>query len=160
MKIKRLIVGLVIGAVIAAVGCLLAVPKIMLKERVSPLAFKDTVETFEKAVEQAGWVVTEKVDMQKILSKADKNIPPNILFTICEPHLVSTIMNDDESMIASVIMPCTVSIYQKKDGLTYVATVNSGMTGRLFRGTASKVVAGAVNDDTTTILAFLNQKTE
>lgn len=157
---KKIIIGLGVGVVVAVAGCLLLVPKMMLKEHVSPLGFKDTVSAIEDAVAQGGWAVIDKTDMQKVLSKADKNIPPNILLKICEPHMVSTVMNDDQSMLASVIMPCTISVYEKKDGQTYVATVNTGLMGRVFRGTVSKVVAGAVTDDTKAFLAFLKQKAD
>ncbi|MDF7801966.1 DUF302 domain-containing protein [Pontiellaceae bacterium B1224] len=157
---KKLIIGLVIGGIIVAIGSFLAVPKIVLSERVSPLDFDDTVEAIEDAITEGGWIIIDQVNMQKTLSKSDKNIPPNIILTICEPHLVSTIMNDDKGMIASVIMPCTISIYQKQDGLTYVASVNTGLMGRMFMGTVSKVVAGAVTDDTNAFLSFLDKKAE
>lgn len=155
---KKIVIGLVIGIIISSVAWVLTMPKIILKEQVSPLGFKETIKALEDAVTEGGWIILDKVDLQNAMDKTDKNIPKSVVMKICEPHMVSTIMNDDEGMIGSVIMPCTISVYEKKDGRSYVATVNTRLLGRIFGGTVSKVVSGSVTDDTKAFLAFLDQK--
>ncbi len=59
-------------------------------------------------------------------------------------------------MYVSLMMPCTISIYEKSDGQTYVATMNAGLMGRLFGGTVARVMAGSVAPETAKFTSFLN----
>ena len=44
-------------------------------------------------------------------------------------------------------MPCTIAVYQKNDGKTYIGTMNAGVMGKLFGGVISEVMAGPVSAD-------------
>ena len=56
----------------------------------------------------------------------------------------------------SVMMPCSIAVYEKADGKTYVSTMNSGLMGKMFGGTAAAVMAGPVAKDTAAFTSFLN----
>jgi len=56
------------------------------------------------------------------------------------------------------MMPCTISVYQKSDGLVYVGTMNAGLLGTMFGGTVAAVMGGAVAVQQHKFLSFLNDK--
>ena len=35
------------------------------------------------------------------------------------------------------MMPCTISVYEKSDGKTYIGSMNAGLLGRVFGGTVA-----------------------
>ena len=48
----------------------------------------------------------------------------------------------------SVMMPCSIGVYEKSDGKTYISTMNAGLLGRMFGGVVAEVMAGSVARDT------------
>ncbi|QHI69444.1 DUF302 domain-containing protein [Tichowtungia aerotolerans] len=154
---KKILTGIIIGFVLFAVIAKLAAPGLMLKERVSPLSYEETVQKIESAVTNGGWVISSNMDMQKSLAKRGQTAPRVTLLKICEPHYAAEILNDDDSMYVSLMMPCTISVYEKSDGSVYVATMNAGLMGRMFGGTVAKMMGGSVAPETAAFTAFLNQ---
>lgn len=154
---KNILTGLIIGIVLTAVTAKLAAPNLMLKERISPLSYEETVAKIESSVTNGGWVISQKMDMQKSLAKHGQTAPRVTLLKICEPHYAAKILNDDDALSVSLMMPCTISIYEKSDGQVYVATMNAAVMGRIFGGTVSEVMAGSVAPETAEFTDFLNQ---
>lgn len=152
----KVISGIIIGFALFAVIAKTAAPNMMLKERPSPLGYQETVQKIENAVTKGGWVISRKMDMQKSLAKHGKGVPPVTLLKICEPNYAAEILNDDESMYVSLMMPCTIAVYQKSNGKTYVGTMNAGLMGRIFGGTVADVMAGSVAPETAEFTAFLH----
>ena len=56
-------------------------------------------------------------------------------------------MKQDENRIVSVFMPCTISVYQKSDGKTYIATMNAALLGKMFGGTVAEIMGDKVAVD-------------
>ncbi len=154
---KKFMTGLIAGIVLFAVAAKLAAPGMMLKERISPLGYEETVQKIENAVTNGGWVISRKMDMQKSLAKHGREIPRVTLLKICEPNHAAAILNDDDAMYVSLMMPCTIAVYEKSDGQTCVGTMNSGVMGRIFGGTVAEVMAGSVAPETAAFTAFLNK---
>jgi uncharacterized protein (DUF302 family) len=152
---KKMIIGIVIGFALFAVVAKMAAPHVMLKERISPLSYEQTIQKIEGAVTNGSWVISSKMDMQKSLAKHGQTAPRVTLLKICEPHHAAAIMNDDDALFVTLLMPCTISIYEKSDGKTYVATMNAGVMGRIFGGTIAEVMAGSVAPETADFTAFL-----
>ena len=44
-------------------------------------------------------------------------------------------------------MPCTISVYQKSDGKTYIATMNAALLGKMFGGTVAEIMGDKVAVD-------------
>jgi uncharacterized protein (DUF302 family) len=157
---KKTLTGIVIGFALFAVIAKLAAPGMMLKERASPLSYDETIAKIENAVTNGGWEISRKMDMHKSLAQRGKTVPRVTLLKICEPNHAARILNDDKAMYVSLMMPCTISIYEKSNGKVYVATMNAGVMGRIFGGTVAKVMAGSVAPETAQFTAFLDVKIE
>lgn len=59
-------------------------------------------------------------------------------------------------MYVSVMMPCSIAVYQKNDGKTYVSTMNNGLMGKMFGGVVAEVMGGPVAANEEKFMAFLN----
>jgi len=109
----------------------------MLLEVPSPLGFEATLERLEANAKELGWKVPEKwkVDFQKNLMKVtDTDIGPNRVLKMCEPFAAVKLLVKDEYKMLAAMMPCTIAVYEKSDGKTYVAMMNLDAMGQMYGG--------------------------
>ena len=146
-KLFTVLFSFIAGAAVAAAIGFYLLPGLMIKEIPSPYSFDETLEKIEANAKAVGWKVpkTWKVNFQKNLLKVVKiDIGPNKLIKMCEPKAAADILIHDELKRLSVMMPCTIGVYEKSDGKTYITIMNMKILGLLF---------GDVVDDITTKLA-------
>ena len=153
--IIALSLGIVGGVLVTGITAASVMPKMMLHEKESPLGYAKTIQQLEEAITNGGWIISRKMDMQKSIAKYGKTIPPVTLLKICQADYAEKILNTDEAMYVSVMMPCSIAIYQKSDGNTYVSTMNTGLMGKLFGGVVADVMAGPVTEDEEKFMEFL-----
>jgi len=109
----------------------------MLVEVVSPLGFEETLERLEANAKELGWKVPQKwkVDFQSNLLKVtDTDIGPNRVIKMCEPFAAAKLLLKDEYKMLTAMMPCTIAVYVKSDGQTYIAMMNLQMMGEMYGG--------------------------
>jgi len=46
-----------------------------------------------------------------------------------------------------MMMPCSVAIYEKSDGGTYIASMNMGIMGKVFGGVINQTMSKVAADD-------------
>lgn len=153
---KKLLTGIAIGAVAVGAAMMAAMPKMMLVERVSPFGLDETVQRIQSTVTNGGWEISRTMDMQKSLARLGQTVQRVTVIKICEPHHAAAILNDDKAMFVSTMMPCSIAVYEKTDGKTYVSTMNAGLMGRMFGGTVAKVMSGPVARETAEFTRFLD----
>ncbi len=118
----------------------------MLLEDRSPYDFAETVERFEAAVADAGWSVVGVQDMQAILAGHGHDVLPLSVFSLCSSKYSAELLQYDDERIVSPFMPCRVSIYEKSNGYTYVARMNSLMVAQPFGGVIADVMTVAAEE--------------
>jgi uncharacterized protein (DUF302 family) len=150
------VAGIVIGILLTGITMASVMPKMMLHEKESPLGYAETIQQLEQAVTNGGWILSSKVDMQKSIAKHGKTIPKITLLKICQADYADKILNTDDAMYVSVMMPCSMAVYQKDNGKTYVSTMNTGLMGRMFGGVVAEVMGGSVATDEKQFTQFLN----
>ncbi len=134
-KFILVLVSFIVGAIAAAALVFISLPSLMIKEIPSPLTFEESLEKIEANAKQMGWKVPKswKVNFQKNLLKVVKiDIGPNKLIKMCEPQAAADILIHDELKQLSVMMPCTIAVYEKSDGKTYISIMNMSILGLLF----------------------------
>ena len=150
-----LFLGGVLTLVIVGVAAALVVPRLMLHERPSPLGLDATVEKITRAALDAGWVVQSVVELEKSVKKnGGGDVRPVRLVNVCEARHAAEILRDDSARKVSVLMPCTISVYEKADGRAYLGTLNAGLMARLFGGVVARVMGGPVAADQARFTAF------
>ena len=142
-EIDRLLAGVLACAAIIWGGATIADPQAapgrfdMLVEVSSPLGFEETLERLEQNAKALGWKVPGKwkVDFQRNLEKVTgTDIGPNRVLKMCEPNAAAKLLLKDEYKQLAAMMPCTIAVYQKSDGKTYISMMNLKAMGEMYGG--------------------------
>lgn len=151
---KQTITGILIGFALGLVLVAVVMPGLMVSEKVSPLDYEETIAHITQKVEAAGWKVSAAMRLDKSLAKEGKEVLPVVSLKICQPDHAEKVLLDDKARFLSVMMPCSIAVYEKADGKTYISTMNAGLLGRMFGGTAQSVMGGPVAKETREFVKF------
>ena len=147
--------GFLLGALLLVGGC--SLKGMMVEERVSPYGLDETVDRISSKALEMGWVVSgvKKLD-QSIKKHGGPEVLPVRLVELCNAKHAGRLMQGDEYRYSSVMMPCTISVYTKQDGKTYVTNMRASRMGSAMGGTVSDVM-DEVDADQQKMLEFLAQ---
>lgn len=132
--------ALLIGALLTGFVGYNAAPGMMMLEDESLYGFDETVALFEENVLEAGWSVAGIHDMQAILDGHGHDVMPIKIYELCSSRYSAEILYLDDERVVSPLMPCRVSIYEKSDGNTYIARMNSTLMAKPFGGVIDEVM--------------------
>lgn len=150
--LRTLLLGLTL---LALGGC--SLKGMMVEERVSPYGLDETVERISANAKALGWVVAGVKKLDKSIKKhGGPEVLPVRLVELCNAKHAGRIMLEDDARYASVMMPCTITVYEKSDGKTYVTNMRAGRMGSMMGGTVSTVME-EVDADQQKMLEFLPQ---
>jgi uncharacterized protein (DUF302 family) len=153
MKTAYLLIVSIISSTIILAGC--SMGELMVHETKSPYGFEETVSMIAEGAKQRGWVVPKVHDFQQALLKYDQDDPGRIkVLKVCKPEYAARLLKRDENKFVSVLMPCSVSIYEKSDGHTYVAAMNMKLMSKLFLGDIGQMLSVVAEEDRQ-ILSFM-----
>jgi uncharacterized protein (DUF302 family) len=120
-------------------------PRLLLPECRSAYPLADTVTRLAEAAQSAGWVVQSIVELEKSIEKNGGGVVrPVRLVNLCQARHAARIMHDDTARRVSVLMPCTISVYEKSDGSVWVAAMNPGLIAPFFGGVVARVMGGPI----------------
>lgn len=156
-KYVGFLLGVLVGAVFVGAAVWFTGPDLMLSERPSRVGLDATVERLTKAAEAQGWVVSsiQKLD-QSIVKHGGPKVRPVRLVNLCHPQHAAKILDEDGARIVSVMMPCTIAVYEKSDGTVWAANMNAKLLGAMFGGVVAEVMAGPVAKSQDEFLATLD----
>jgi uncharacterized protein (DUF302 family) len=155
MKTARTSFISIISSAIILAGC--SMGELMVNEAKSPYDFDKTVSMITQQAKQQGWVVPKMYDFQQSLLNFDQDDPGRIkVLKVCKPEYAARLLKQDESKFVSVMMPCSLSVYEKSDGHTYVAVMNLKLMSRLFLGDIGDTLSAVAEEDKG-ILSFMNR---
>lgn len=144
-SVKNILSGFLAGAVIVSVVGWLMMPGMMIIEYPSPHGLNETVEKIKTRAIAEGWIVTGLKPLHKAVKKhLNKDIAPVILINMCQADHAYNILKEDKNRVLSVMMPCTISVYEKTDGKTYIASMNAGLLGKMFGGSIAEIMGDVV----------------
>jgi uncharacterized protein (DUF302 family) len=109
----------------------------MLVEVGSPLGFEETLERIEANAKEMGWKVPSKWKVNfrnNMLRITDTDIGPNQVLKMCEPFAAAKLLAQDRYKQLAAMMPCTIAVYVKSDGKTYIAMMNLELMGEMYGG--------------------------
>ncbi len=129
----------------------------MIYEVESPYDFEGTVQRIGAEIKATGWKVPKTYDWVKIAEKGGGDIGgPMVMYELCKPEHAIAILKQDAFKHLSVLMPCALSIYQKRDGKTYVAYLNVDMIAGMY-GPGISEIAHEAGHDRDQIFEFLKK---
>ena len=154
-KNMKFISGLVIGAIIVAVAGWFSMPSMMLKEYQSPFDINKTVQTIAKNAKANGWVVPSIGKLHKSVKKhGGFDLTPVFLVNLCNASHAYNILKNDDTKVIATMMPCTISVYEKADGKTYIGTMNAELLGKMFGGDVAQIFGVEVARDQQKFIEF------
>ncbi len=129
----------------------------MVDERVSPYGVEQTIEAIRSNAIELGWAVPAVHNMNKPIEKhLGKPLHGKVrVMKLCNPHYAHAMLSNDEGRYASVFMHCSIAVYTKEDGNTYVTNLKAGRMGNLLGGVVGEVMR-EVDKEQQQILGFLD----
>lgn len=135
----------VIAPVLLA-GC--SMGSLFIHEARSPYDFDTTVANVVVNAEARGWIVPQTFDFQKSLVEHQQPDPGRMkVIKMCSPQVATRMFGSDDSKYASVMAPCSISVYEKSDGHTYVAAMNMELMSKVMGKKVGPVLADIAEDD-------------
>jgi uncharacterized protein (DUF302 family) len=150
---KHSIIGGIVGAILALIAVVVMMPKLIMAEYSSPYNFQQTVDKIVANAKAKNWVVPSISRLDTSIKKhGGKEILPVALVNLCHPHHAHSILKNDSDKKVSIFMPCTISVYDKKDGKTYITALNAELLGNMFGGNVATVMNEVAKDQ----MQFIN----
>ncbi|MCK5696981.1 MAG: DUF302 domain-containing protein [Gammaproteobacteria bacterium] len=139
--IKNILIGFIIGILLVGIIGWKMMPGMMLHEYQSPHDLKETVNRIKMSAIKEGWVIAGIKPLHKSVEKhGGHKILPVMLVNLCQADHAYNILKNDSNKILSVMMPCTISVYEKKDGKTYIGAMNAELLGKMFGGDIAQIM--------------------
>jgi len=154
----KAVVGFIVGIVFFGVVGWNMASDLMLREVESPYGVEETAARIQHNIQglsDRGWALSGLRNPAKAVANAGGTVPPVLLIEACSTDYSGPIMKNDETRILSILMPCTITVYKKDDGKTYIGLMNSGLMGKMF-GVGD--IMGKVAEDQEKFIQFDDSK--
>ncbi|NVN96502.1 MAG: DUF302 domain-containing protein [Bacteroidetes bacterium] len=115
-------------------------------EQLSPYDVATTVEKLIEAAAKKDWQNPAVHNLQQSLAKSGKEVRPVQVVEICKPEYSGKMLEKSDERIASVMMPCRISVYEKADGKTYVSLLNMESMAAEMPASIADAVKGASDE--------------
>ena len=112
----------------------------------------------QEAVDQKGWKTPHVHNLQATMAKFDYDVRKVMVMEVCKPDIAQLILSKDDERIASTLMPCRISVYEKSDGSVYISRLNSVKMGGLFGGIIKQAMDVAGNESEQIIQSVIIKK--
>lgn len=144
MNLPSLLVGFLIGGLVAAGVMVVIMRGAMIQVIPSPHGLEATIEKLEAAIRSAGWMVPDSKRLNDSFAKGQVSFPRQVhLIKLCEPHHAAAVLTDHRSM--ACMMPCTFAVYEDDQGAVFVSKINTGLMGKVFGGSVARIMGGPVS---------------
>lgn len=115
-------------------------------ESQSRFGFAETIDKLSMIIPEKGWKITITHDLQETMRKNSKEVLPVKVIELCNPGLAFQILSKDGLRSASPMLPCRISVYEKSDGITYIARMNAPAFAGMIGGDAEMTIVQAFNE--------------
>ena len=145
----KFIGGLVVGIVFLGVVMFLNMGSLMFNEIESPFGVEETAARIQRNIqglEDRGWKLSGLRDPSKAVAASGSNVLPVLLVEACSTKYSAPLLKEDETRALSILMPCTITVYKKDNGKTYITLMNSGLMGKMFGQKVGEIMGEVAKD--------------
>lgn len=143
---KKAIAGFFAGILVAGVLAWQVGGSLMIQEYPSPFGIQETAARIQANMQEAGWDLSGLRSPSNTIRALGATVPNVLLVEACNPDYSKPILKDDNTRILSILMPCTITIYEKEDGKVYIGLMNTALMGRLFGPMVTEVMQKVAAD--------------
>lgn len=142
----KIVSGFLIGVVVVAIGAWQFGGGLMLKEYPSPYGLEETAARIQHNIKDAGWSLSGLRSPSVTIRKLGGTVPSVLLIEACNADYSKPMIKDRDTRILTILMPCTITVYEGDDGKTYIGLMNSGLMGQLFGRMVAGIMAKVAED--------------
>lgn len=145
----KVLIGFIVGILLVIVVAFNFAGSFMLSEYESPFSVEETaarVQANIQSLSHRGWTLSALRNPSRAVAFSGKNVLPVLLVEACSTDYSGPILKDDESRILSILMPCTITVFKKDNGKTYIGIMNSGLMGKMFGSKVAAIMAEVAKD--------------
>ena len=145
----KITAGLLLGALLTITLAWQMAGGLMFREIPSPYGVEETAARIQHNIlglRDKGWVNSGLRNPARAVNNAGGNILPVLMVEACSTKYSGPILKDDETRILSILMPCSITVYKKDDGKTYVGVMNAALMGRLFGSKVAAIMQNVAED--------------
>ena len=153
----KIISGFFAGVVVVAILAWQFGGGMMVKEYPSPYGLEETAARIQHNIKDAGWSLSGLRSPSNTIRRMGATVPNVLLIEACSPDYSKPIIRDRDTRILSILMPCTITVYEGDDGKIYIGLLNTALMGQLFGRMVANVM-GMVAEDQKKFIAFDSSK--
>ena len=127
--------GMLWGAVLAFILGVVFLRSALILEYKSGYDFKTTISKIAESAKATGWIV--KRPSCSLPAPCDGSAIASL--RLCRLKYANELLADEKERKISAMIPCTIAVYTRNDGQTYIAKANMGLISQLLGGTPGKV---------------------
>lgn len=147
----KAVVGFIGGIVFTGVMVFLLMGSLMFNEIESPYSVEETAARIQRNIQgkelaDKGWALSGLRNPAKAVASKGGNVPPVLLVEACSTDYSGPILAADATRILSILMPCTITVYKKDNGKTYIGMMNAGLMGKMFGSTVARTMGEVAKD--------------
>lgn len=142
----KIVSGFFAGIVVVAILAWQFGGRLMVTEYPSPYGLEETAARIQHNMKDAGWSLSGLRSPSNTIRKLGATIPNTLLIEACNPDYSKPIIKDRDTRILSILMPCTITVYEGDDGKIYIGLMNSALMGQLFGRMVAGVMANVAAD--------------
>lgn len=125
-------------------------------EQVSPYDVATTVERIIDTAVLKEWQNPATHNLQQSLAKSGRQVRPVQVIEICKPAFSGQMLERSDERIFSIMMPCRISVYEKEDGKTYVALLDTSAMSAGMPETVMAAMKGASDESFDIVNTVIN----
>ncbi len=137
----KIAIGFIAALILVGVGAWQFAGGLMIQEHPSPFGLEETAARIQHNIKSAGWSLSGLRSPSNTIRRLGATVPNVLLVEACKPDYSKPILKDDQTRILSILMPCTITVYEKADGKIYIGLMNTALMGKLF----GSMVAGIMD---------------
>lgn len=145
----KALVGFIGGLVFTGVMMFLFMGSLMFNEFESPYSVEETAARIQQNIQgmsDKGWALSGLRNPAAAVAATGGNVLPVLLVEACSTAYSGPILKDDKTRILSILMPCSITVYKKDNGKTYIGMMNAGLMGQMFGATVAEVMGHVAED--------------
>lgn len=133
------------GLIVAFMIVFFTMPSMMIVKRKSTLSFDQTIEKISTNIRNEGWSIMGVRRIDNSIKNHGRDTKIKVaLIELCHPDYANAIISDRTATHISVMMPCTISVYENEEHEVSIATMNTAPMGYMFGGIVKEIMAGKV----------------
>ncbi len=145
----KIISSFIAGVVVVGILAILFAGQFMFHEHESPFGVEETAARIQaniQALSDHGWKLSGIRNPAKAVAAAGGNVAPVLLVEACSTKYSGPMLKDDDTRILSILMPCTITVFKKDNGKTYVGMMNAGLMGQMFGSKVAEIMGHVAED--------------